>query len=242
MHWEVQISRRKNEPTQRRHLVNFSEKREVSQVTLHYSLSHVFSFDPLLFVFLFLFFSFFYLFFFFFFFFFFFRITNPCHPPWWLHLGRQWGLYGLCCISSYSFILFGYSNASPLMHFFFFLLPTPTRLWCFCPCHHHHLPLSYGSFTLVGPSPMALRALSHLFSFGSFSLFFVCTTMIHLLSSMSCRHRPCGGLAPLDLALVVPWAMCHSLWWFPHWLRCFLRETTKVFQPCCAIAVCAGLP
>ena len=204
-------------------------------VTPHSLLSHVFSSDPLLFVY---FLSFFCLLFFFFFF------ISPPHPPRWLHHGRRRSLHSLILyFFSYSFILFGCSSASPLMRFcFFFLLPTPARPRCLYPCRHHHLPLSYGSFAFVGPSLVESRALPISFFLVFFLSPFVCTTMKPPPSTLSCRRRPRGHLVQLDLALVVPWATLHPLWLFMCWSCRFLCEATKVFQPYCIIVGWVGSP
>lgn len=114
---------------------------------------------------------------------------------------------------SHPFILLG--SASPLMCFCFlfsFLLPTLARLRCLYPCCCHHLSLSRGSFALVGPSSVALRALPTSF-FCFFYLFFVCTTAKPLPPSRRCC--PCGGLVLSGLVLAMSGAARHPLWWFP---------------------------
>jgi len=134
-------------------------------------------------------------------------------PPWGLHHGRRQGLHDLLFFFFLPFILLG--SASPLMCFCFlfsFLLPTLARLRCLYPCCCHHLSLSRGSFALVGPSSVALRALPTSF-FCFFYLFFVCTTAKPLPPSRRCC--PCGGLVLSGLVLAMSGAARHPLWWFP---------------------------
>ena len=150
------------------------EGREISRYPSFPSLSLfpiLVSFFPSLSLFIFFFSDSFCLFSFFFFSFFFF--ISPCHPPWWLHHGRRRHNMILFFFSSYSFILFGCSSGSPLMHLcFFFLLPTPVRPQCLFSFRRHHFPLSRDNFAPVGPSSVSLRALSLLFFFFHFiSLF-----------------------------------------------------------------------
>ena len=110
--------------------------------------------------------------------------------PWWPYHGLRWSLCGLSCLfSSYSFIWFDYSVA---YCFFLFLLPTSVRLWCLCLCHRHPLPLSHDSFAPVGPSSVALRAISLTFWF-LFLILFVCITVTFPPPSLSYHPRPRGA-------------------------------------------------
>ena len=94
-------------------------------------------------------------------------VVTPPWPP-----ATQFDLF---FSSSYSFVLFGFQVLflCCISVFFSFLLPTLARPQCHCPCCSHHLPLSHGRFVPVGPSPMALKALSLSFFMVSFVSFLV---------------------------------------------------------------------
>ena len=126
------------------------------------------------------------------------------------------------------------------LFFFSFVLPTPTRLWCLYPCYRHHLPLTCGSFALVRPSLVALRALPSLFFFCFFSLFFVCTTLKPPPSSR-CR-RPCGDLVLSGLVLAVPGAAHHPPWWFPFGHAIFYVRQLGFSNPVASSRVGPGCP
>lgn len=181
MHRAVRISRTKHWPTEGRHLVPSSENGEGSPGIPHSFpclLFLLFSFFPLLSLFLFFFSRSFHSFFFF-------PIIAPTSMV--IYLGRWQGLHRFILLFSYSFILFGYSNASSLMCFrFYFILPTWARPWCLCSRRRHHLLLSRGSVGVrpssfsLGPFVGGVKGPFHLCFFYPF---FVCTTAKHS------RHR-----------------------------------------------------
>ena len=129
-----------------------------------------------------------------------------------------------------------------ILFFFSSLLPTSARPQCLCPYCRHYLSLSYGSVGApplpfaLGPFTRVIRSPFHLLFF--LFLFRFCT----FVPPPPSRHRPHGGLAPLDLALVVPQVARHPPWWFPRWSPHFLREATRVLQPSCVIMGWVGSP
>lgn len=131
------------------------------------------------------------------------------------------------CIDEHCYfliLLFRFIVQMPLLSHFrswcvfvFLLLSTPTGAWCLCPCCRHHSSLSSGA---RGPYHLRFFFLSYLHH---------CETST--LSSLSHHCRPCGDLVSSGPALAVLEATSHPSWWFPLWLRCFLHEITRVFQP-----------
>ena len=197
-------------------------------------------------------FSFFYLFLLLFFFHFFFRTIRPpfvVTPPWFRTIRPPFvvtppwsstrptrsvvfffsSLYFVelckCFLEAFLFFLLSFANSgetivllSSLPLFYRYSMVVQER------CRHH------------SPLDPSLVALGPLFTFIFFSSFFLFCTFVPPPPS---GRYPHGGLTPQDLALVASQA---ARQWFPLWVCCFLRDATRVFQPCCVIASWAGSP